>query len=286
MNQILSDDFLVEHLLVSLVEDLGDGDVTTTSVVDETQSARANIRAKETGVLAGRKLAGLTFELLHREFMQKQSNLEIEWKYPDGKKVNPGKVVAEIEGDVETILTGERVALNYLQQLSGVASLTHRFVEIADPYDVKIYDTRKTSPHHRNIQKYAVRCGGGNNHRVNLSEAVMIKDNHKELAGGLRPALQSLETDVPVVVEIHDETELEVLEDFDIDVIMLDNFDTSEVKQLVPRLPEGPEVEVSGGIDLNTVESYCQAGIDRVSVGALTHSPRSMDLSLELILDG
>lgn len=286
MTDELTEQFLAEHALVSLVEDVGDGDVTTEAIVSEPGEASGRIRAKETGVLAGRQLVDVTYRVLAEGLQQNRDVPKVEWSCDDGDRVESGEVVAKFEGDYDLLLTGERVALNYLQQLSGIATATRAYADVADRWDVDVYDTRKTVPHMRRLHKYAVRAGGGQNHRLTLSDGVMIKDNHKERAGGLEEALQFIDHDCPVVVEIHDAGELSALGNFDIDVIMLDNFEPDTVADLVDQYSGEAELEVSGGITLDNLESYCRTEIDRVSVGALTHSYDSLDLSIELIDDG
>lgn len=274
--------YLREHVEASLDEDIGEGDVTTRTVVDPNRRGQGRFRVKDEGILAGVPLVEAVFDRL-AERMGEEGRTETVWRIRDGERVEPSQVVGTIEGPARLLLTGERVALNYLQQMSGVATATDRFVQIAREHGVEVYDTRKTVPHHRRLQKYAVRCGGGRNHRLDLSEAVMIKDNHKMLSGGLLAALEQCDRTVPIVVEIHDPSELEALGGFDIDVIMLDNMRPNTVQELMNRVPDGVPVEVSGGIYLSNLAEYCQTGVDRVSVGALTHSSPSLDISFELI---
>jgi nicotinate-nucleotide pyrophosphorylase (carboxylating) len=280
------DTFLAEHVLVSLVEDIGDGDVTTDSIVDEQETARGRLRAKQEGVLSGRRLLDVTYQVLAEALQTGIEAPEVTWAARDGDRVEPGDVLAEFEGPYSLLLSGERVALNYCQQLSGIATTTRQYVDVASQYDTRVYDTRKTVPHMRKLHKYAVRCGGGYNHRETLADAVMVKDNHKRSAGGLAEALERVDDSRPLVVEIHETSELDELGNFDIDVIMLDNFSASELDEFLDRVPDRCDVEVSGGITLDTLEAYCQRDIDRVSVGALTHSYDSLDLSIELIHDG
>lgn len=280
------DQFLEEHVQVSLMEDIGEGDVTTDNIIGPGEEGRARVIAKENGILAGRRLFDLTFDGISNIKRNRPDGPDVEWNVEDTDRVKTGDVVAEVEGALDLLLTGERVALNYLQQLSGIASMTARFVSIAQPHGVDVYDTRKTVPHMRRLHKYAVRCGGGKNHRLSLSESVMIKDNHKAEAGGLGAALAKIDRDVPVVVEIHDPEELSDIGDFDIDVIMLDNFEPNEINDVLGRVPSNVALEVSGGITIDNLESYCETGIDRVSVGRLTHSYDSLDFSVELIANG
>lgn len=285
----LPEDQLRSHLRRSLGEDSVFEDVTTRALPRPHRPVNAAFLSREPGVLAARTMVDLTFEMLAEAPEFPDEVPSVHWQVEDGDSVEAGETLARIEGPASTVLSGERIALNYLQQLSGVASLTHRLVQAASPHGVDVYDTRKTVPHLRRLQKYAVRCGGGKNHRMNLSEAVMVKDNHKALAGGLKPYLDDLETDRPVIVEIHDETELETVTsgladgcyNFDIEVLMLDNFSPEMIQRASDRLPESVQTEVSGGIGAENILEYCKAGPDRVSVGALTHSFDSLDISLK-----
>ncbi len=260
----------------------------TTRLLDDPSRASARLVAREAGVLAGRRAAELAFR-------EAPSRLEapawsLDWSVSDGDCLSPGGPLAEIRGPLDGILTGERVALNYLQQLSGTATAVRRLVDLAQPHGVDVYDTRKTTPHLRRLQKYAVRCGGGHNHRFTLDEVVMIKDNHKRAGGGVVPLLERLDGERPVVVEIHDPDELEepgLLDGpdpaiFDIDVVMLDNVAARDLVEYLAALPDSVRTEASGGIGPDNIEEYCRAGVDRVSVGSPTHSYRSLDLSLRL----
>lgn len=278
-----------EHLLRSLREDAVNRDITTEGLPDPDQIVEAQVESRDKGVLVGVGLFERIFALLPDLSSRFTGEVPtVQRFYQDGDEVQLDQTILELTGPAQSILAGERVALNYLQQLSGVATATRQLTDLADPHDVEVCDTRKTVPHFRPLQKYAVRQGGGINHRMDLSEAVMIKDNHKNLAGGLRNYLEVLETDRPVIVEIHDVNELPVLEDFrysedfDIHIVMLDNFEPSDLKTVTLNLPEEWAAEVSGGINMENIEAYCSTGIDRVSVGAVTHSFDSLDLSLSI----
>jgi nicotinate-nucleotide pyrophosphorylase (carboxylating) len=277
-----------EHLLTSLEEDAVDRDVTT-EVLNPNQPVQGQVKAREKGVLAGRELFKRIFELLP----EVSSRLDLDSPtvrklVEDGGQVVTDQTVVELTGPARAILAGERVALNYLQQLSGVATTVRKLVDLAEPHGVEVCDTRKTVPHMRRLQKYAVRKGGATNHRMDLSETVLVKDNHKELAGGLENYLDLLTTDRSVIVEIHNMDELVILkdyrgtEDFDIDIVMLDNFESTDVKTVVRDLPDEWTAEVSGGITTDNIQAYCSTGVDRVSVGAITHSFDSLDLSLSI----
>lgn len=239
-------------------------------------------------MLAGRRAAELAFR--EAPSRVEEPHWRFDWTVRDGEPLPGDGRLAEITGPLDGILTGERVALNYLGQLSGTAAAIRRLVDVADPHGVDVYDTRKTTPHLRRLQKYAVRCGGGRNHRLTLGDAVMIKDNHKRAAGGAVPLLERLEGDPTVVVEIHDPDELEeagLLDGsdpaiFDIDVIMLDNVAATDLEDYLAEIPESVSVEVSGGLGPENLEGYCRAGVDRVSVGSPTHSFSSLDVSLRV----
>ncbi len=280
----ISEDYLKKHIRQSLAEDLAGGDLTTELTLTENPVVHGQLKSRESGILAGRVLSEKVFHLVD-QYVSGPGSIQIEWAVEDGEQVSGGATLAFLRGPVKQLLAAERVALNYLQQLSGVATLTGRFVEHAAPYGTKIYDTRKTIPHFRKLQKYAVRCGGGYNHRKDLSEAVIIKDNHKEAVGNLKEALARVETEKEVVVEIHKRSELELLNNFDIDVLMLDNMKAGEIEEILPELPSELPVEASGGINLSNVEVYASTGISRLSVGSLTHSFDSLDISLELVLN-
>jgi nicotinate-nucleotide pyrophosphorylase (carboxylating) len=283
---------LEEHVLTSLREDRADKDVTSQALPNPDTPVEAKLIARESGTICGVDLFQRVFDnLTNLHYFSGTDSVDVDLKTEDGDSVSSDQTLATVSGPADSILAGERTALNYLQQLSGVASRTATMVEIAEPHGIDIYDTRKTIPHHRVLQKYAVHCGGGQNHRLNLSEAVMVKDTHKSIAGGLRRYLDHLSTEKPVVVEIHDPDELEQLhtisdsgtDSFDIEIIMLDNFRPEDVEQLVDRNPQSLTVEVSGGIRLDNLERYCRTGADRISVGALTHSFDSLDLSLKFL---
>jgi len=278
------------HVRTTLKEDRVGSDPTTASLETPTRRVEARLLSKESGVMCGLDLFERCFELLPEVHASVGSDsVTCQRHVQDGDITEAGQTVASLTGPANGLLSGERVALNYLQQLSGVATRTHRMVQVAGDYDVEVYDTRKTVPHHRALQKYAVRCGGGQNHRHTLADAVLVKDNHKVIAGDLQTYLDRLRTDLPVIVEVHEPDEIGVLsqyieegsENFDIDIIMLDNFDIPEVEEALSQLPHSAIVELSGGIRRFNLESYCRTGADRVSVGALTHSFDSLDLSLE-----
>lgn len=271
----------------ALQEDAPFGDVTTQAIVPPTVRGLGLLLAKSSGVICGLPIAQMTFTLLDR-------TAQFRSRYEDGDVVEAETVVAEVEGKLQALLTGERVALNFLQRLSGIATLTRQFVEKAAPYGVHIADTRKTTPTLRWLEKYAVRCGGGVNHRFSLSDGVLIKDNHIRAAGSLTEAVRRARQNTHHLLRL--EVEVQSLEqvrealECNVDAILLDNMRPDELREAVeivrawseqmgqPR----PLLEVSGGVTLESVEAIAQTGIDLISVGALTHSAPALDISMEI----
>lgn len=273
----------------ALEEDIGPGDITTELTVPEKRLGRGVILAKARGVIAGLEVARLVFAEL-------DSSLSFQAFLSDGDAVSPGMAVAEIKGRARSLLTGERVALNFLQRLSGIATATRELVELVRPYPVRVVDTRKTTPGLRALEKYAVRVGGGHNHRFGLYDAVLIKDNHIVAAGGLAAAVAAVRGQIPhtMTVEVEVET-LEQLEEAlktEADIIMLDNMDPETLRVAVERVrlvrQKGHKVllEASGGVSTENIVAIAQTGVDLISVGRLTHSVRALDLSLELEIAG
>jgi nicotinate-nucleotide pyrophosphorylase (carboxylating) len=261
----------------ALAEDVGAGDRTTRAIVPADAAARATILAGQPCILAGAAVA-------REVFRQVEPALVFAPGVADGEACSPGTVVAEVTGSAGAILTAERTALNFLQHLSGIATLTRRFVEAAGP-DLTVLDTRKTIPGMRALAKYAVRCGGGTNHRFGLHDGVLIKDNHIRLAGGVAEAVRQARAAEPgAAVEV----EAEGLDDVDraldagADVIMLDNLGDDVVRQALARIGGRARVEVSGGVTLERIGALAALGADAVSVGALTHSAPAVDFSLDL----
>jgi len=259
----------------ALQEDGAFRDVTSPIV----GSARASARflAKQDLVLSGLAQAAETFRLVGARFTPKAR---------DGQKVRKGAVLATVSGPARRVLAGERTALNFLQQLSGVATLTRRFVDLAAP--AKIYDTRKTTPGLRALEKEAVRRGGGHNHRSGLHDGVMIKDNHIAAVGDLEALREKVEAlarrRLPIVIEAQSLEEAQLFATFPVDVVMLDNFSVAGLRRAVPlvrKLNPRVEIEASGGVTLKTVRAIARTGVDRISVGAITHSAPAVDISLE-----
>ena len=264
----------------ALEEDLGRaGDITTTATIPASAGARAVIASREAGVIAGLPLAEAAFHMI-------APGLRFIALVGDGGHVNAGDVVAEIEGSARALLSAERVALNFLGRLSGIASLTNRFVQQVADTDCRIVCTRKTTPGLRAFEKYAVRCGGGFNHRYGLDDAVLIKDNHIAVAGGVAAALRAAKASVGHLVKIEIEVDTiaqlrEVLAE-GADVVLLDNMGVDMLREAVAMVEGAMLTEASGGVNLDTVAAIAATGVDMVSVGALTHSPRVLDLGLDI----
>ncbi|MBS3816286.1 MAG: carboxylating nicotinate-nucleotide diphosphorylase [Candidatus Thermoplasmatota archaeon] len=263
----------------ALEEDLGFGDITTDHVIKEDEGSTGVIRAKEEGVAAGLPISEKVFERLDPE-------IKFEHLKEDGESINPGEEMARISGKTKPILKGERVALNFLQRLSGIATKARRYVEKADS-DVKIVDTRKTTPNLRILEKYAVRVGGASNHRMGLSHSVLIKDNHIRSAGSIQEAVKRVKGNVPFTTKI--EVEVESIEEAETavnagaDIVMLDNMSLDQMKEAVEKIGDNVELEASGGIELEDIEAVADTGVDIISVGALTHHIEALDISLDLM---
>ena len=262
-------------------EDIGIGDITTEATVLPTQEGIGILFAKSEGVVAGLPVAGRVFETL-------DATLSFRTLVNDGDVVKAGTRIAEVQGNAKTILIGERTALNFLQQLSGIATLTAQFVAAVADYDAKIVDTRKTAAGWRAVQKYAVRVGGGHNHRFGLYDGVLIKDNHIVAAGGIGNAVQRARQVVPhtAKVEVEVETVEQVNEALEAgaDILLLDNMPPVIMERVVQEIGDRAVTEASGGITLEQVKIVAATGVNLISVGALTHSAMPMDISLTLTL--
>jgi len=267
---------------LALAEDVGPGDVTTQATIPEGATGEAVILAKAHGVLAGLPVAAEVFRRVDR-------GIRFEELAQDGEPVAPGDAVARLSGPLRGILTGERTALNFLSHLSGIATLTAEFVTAVAPYRAVILDTRKTTPGWRSLEKYAVRCGGGRNHRLGLYDMVLIKDNHIAACGSISEAVRRVRAagvKVPIEVEVKDLDELAEALSLEVDRILLDNMDLEELREAV-RLAGGKvPLEASGGVTLENVAEVAACGVDFISVGAITHSAPALDLSLEIIASG
>ncbi len=271
---------LAELVRVALAEDVSGGDLTTQALVAPGSRAIGRAVAKSAIVACGA-------EVFARVFYEIDPGVRVERKVDDGAEVEPGTVLWEVEGSTRSILIGERTALNFAQRMSGVATLTRRFVEaVPKGFALRITDTRKTTPGLRSLERYAVRTGGGSNHRNDLGSAVLIKDNHIEAAGGITAALESAKRFAPHTARI--EIEVESLDALDealrggADIVMLDNFAPDALAEAVKRTRGKALCEVSGGLTLDRISELARAGVDVVSVGALTHSAPAADISLDI----
>jgi nicotinate-nucleotide pyrophosphorylase (carboxylating) len=268
----------VDRLIrTALEEDIGPGDVTTAATVAPGTLARAELVAKEDFLLAGIGVARRVFELLDEQ-------VAFECLIEDGLAVKRGEVIAWLKGEAASLLQGERVALNLLQRLSGVATLTARFVEEIAGTGATIVDTRKTTPGLRALEKYAVRIGGGGNHRMALYDGVLIKENHVAAAGGITTAVTRARRQAPhtlkIEVEVRNLQEVAEALEAGADILLLDNMDLTQLRAAVEQVGGRAVTEASGGVNLETVRAIAETGVDLISVGALTHSYRSVDISM------
>ena len=261
-------------------EDIGTGDVTTESIFPEDAVCKAVIKSKEDGILAGLPIAKAVFEKL---------GTLSEWDEikKDGENISSGDILVRIEGSPKQILSGERLALNILQRLSGIATLTSRYINTVEGLEVKIADTRKTVPGFRTLSKYAVEVGGGHNHRMGLYDGVLIKDNHIKQAGGIKNAVEKIKKMVGRKFKIEVETsnimQVNNALKAGADIIMLDNMSDEMMKEAVEIIGNKALIEASGGINLERVRQIAEIGVDIISIGALTHSASALDLSLDMI---
>ncbi|MCS6800914.1 MAG: carboxylating nicotinate-nucleotide diphosphorylase [Chloroflexota bacterium] len=274
---------LADQVARALAEDVGRGDLTTRLTVPAEMRARASLIQKSPGVLAGAPVFEAVFALVPGE-------VSIAWLVEEGS-VSPGpRTVAELEGSARALLTGERTALNYLQRLSGIATLAARAAEIIAPYNVTLLDTRKTTPGLRLLEKYATRVGGARNHRFGLDDGILIKDNHIVAAGGITAAVQAARAGAPpgmlIEVEVTTFAELDEALAAGADIILLDNWDPADLRRAI-EICDSADVwtEVSGGISLETIARYAAARPDFISMGALTHSATALDFSLDFVME-
>lgn len=265
----------------ALLEDIGPGDITTEATIPADRSCTAVIMAKEEGVLCGQQVAEATFRAL-------DPHLTYEVLLPEGSEVTPGQAVARITGSARSVLMAERVALNFLQRMSGIATTTRNLSDSIKYYHARLVDTRKTTPGLRMIEKYAVRVGGGLNHRYGLHDAVLIKDNHIAVAGGVREAVVAARKATShtsrVEVEVESLEQLQEALDAGADIILLDNMDTETMKKAVEMVAGKAITEASGGITAANLVEVAKTGVDIISMGALTHTIKALDLSLDIQL--
>jgi len=275
---------LKEFILKSLAEDLGDGDHTSLACIPAGEKGKAKLLIKEKGILAGIKVAQEIFKVIDKD-------LEFDLVLEDGTKVNPGDIAFYITGSQQSILKTERLVLNVMQRMSGIATRTHEYTDLLNGLNTRVLDTRKTTPGFRFLEKEAVRIGGGLNHRMGLFDMILIKDNHIDYTGGIENAIHKTSdylkrNNLELKVEIEARSLADVktiLSTGGVDRIMLDNFSVEDTRTAVKEISGKYETESSGGINLSTIRSYAECGVDFISVGALTHNIKSLDMSLKAI---
>lgn len=265
-------------ILSALKEDITSEDVSTNSVMPHPQAGEVDLICKEDGIICGLQVFERVFTLLDEK-------TTVEFLVQDGAEVHKGQLMAKVHGDIRTLLCGERTALNYLQRMSGIATYTHSVAELLKGTGIKLLDTRKTTPNNRIFEKYAVRIAGGNNHRYNLSDGVLLKDNHIGAAGGVKEAIAAAKEYAPFVRKIEVEVEnLDMVKEAveaGADIIMLDNMDTDALKEAIAYIDGRAEIEVSGNVTKENIARLTGLGVDYVSSGALTHSAPILDISLK-----
>jgi len=273
MNSLIVDEIIKNALL----EDGAYEDITTNAIINGEEKCKVDLIAKENGILCGSQVFKRVFEIL--------GGADVEFLVLDGQNIKNGHIIAKIQGSTSIILSGERIALNLLQRMSGVATLTRQFVNEISGSGAKLLDTRKTTPNLRILERYAVKIGGGENHRYNLSDGVLIKDNHIAAAGGIKNAINMVKAGVSFVKKIEVETESleEVREALNAkaDIIMLDNMNLDEIREALKTIDGKALTEVSGNVELNTIKDLAQTGVDYISTGFITHSAKILDLSMK-----
>lgn len=276
---------LIHQFIVNaLQEDVGDGDHTSLATIEAGTQGKAKLLVKDTGILAGVELAEEIFKVV-------DPDLKLEIFLRDGAEVKPKDVAFNVEGDAQSILKAERLVLNCMQRMSGIATKTNEIVDMLQGTNTKVLDTRKTTPGLRYLEKWAVRIGGGVNHRIGLYDMILIKDNHVDYSGGIRQAienanayLQQTGKKLAIEIEVRNLDELQqVLQTGNVNRIMLDNFNFTDLRQAVSTIGGKYTTEASGGITIDNIREYADCGVDYISVGALTHSVRSLDLSLKAV---
>ncbi|MES2781036.1 MAG: carboxylating nicotinate-nucleotide diphosphorylase [Bacteroidota bacterium] len=281
MNELLSHPLVIQLIEMSFIEDIGSGDHTSLATIDKAATGKSIIVAKEDGILAGVLLGEYIFKKV-------DPALDVKLLKQDGSWVKAGDVVMEIKGSSISMLTAERTVLNFIQRLSGVSTQTNRYVKVLEGLHTQILDTRKTTPGMRLLEKWAVKNGGGANHRIGLYDMILIKDNHIDFAGGIAQALSRTQQylkdnnlDLKIEIETRNFQEVnQVLAIGGVDRIMLDNFSVPMLQEAVQLIDKRFETEASGGITLDTLRAYAETGVDFISSGALTHSVKSLDLSM------
>ncbi len=273
-------DWMVKEIIKrALEEDLGNGDITTRNLIAETQKGQGLFLAKASGIIAGLEVSAAVFSCL-------EPAVQFTAFIHDGDEIKPGDRIARVEGKMSTLLTGERVALNFLQRLSGIASKTHNMAESIKYQHAVLVDTRKTTPGLRLLEKYAVRVGGAKNHRFGLYDGVMIKDNHIQAVGGIQKAVSTLRQKVPhtlkIEVEVENLQQLQEALEARADIILLDNMDAASMRKAVEIVNGQALLEASGGVNEENIVEIAKTGVDFISCGALTHSAPSLDISFKI----
>ena len=265
---------------LAYAEDIGDGDITANNLIPPGENKTAILVAKEEGVVAGLPVAEMVFRKFDNDLIWNELK-------SDGSKIFPGDVLVEFTGNYRALLTGERKALNFLQRLSGIATYANLCMQEIEGLDVEILDTRKTLPGYRHLDKYAVRMGGASNHRFGLYDMVMIKDNHIQVAGGIKPAVEAIRKKIPKSIKIEVETSnLEQVQeaiDAGVDIIMLDNMSTALMIEAVALINKRAKIEASGNVTLKRIRKVALTGVNYISIGALTHSVKALDISQRII---
>ena len=265
-------------ILGALKEDITSEDVSTNSVMPHPQAGEVDLICKQDGIIC-------VLQVFERVFTLLDESTKVQFFVQDGEAVKAGQLMAKVHGDIRTLLCGERTALNYLQRMSGIATYTHEVASLLAGSKTKLLDTRKTTPNNRIFEKYAVRTGGGNNHRYNLSDGVLLKDNHIGAAGGVKEAIAAAKEYAPFVrkieVEVENQKMVEEAVEAGADIIMLDNMDTDALKKAIAFIDGRAEIEVSGNVTKENIARLVDLGVDFISSGALTHSAPIMDISLK-----
>lgn len=275
------DELIDDLLTLAFAEDVGDGDHTTLSTIPADAMGRQRLIVKEHGIIAGVEMARKVFDKFDPE-------LKMTVYINDGTEVKPGDIAFEVEGRVRSLLQTERVMLNIMQRMSGIATVTAKYQKLLDGLKTKVLDTRKTTPGLRMLEKEAVRIGGGCNHRIGLFDMILIKDNHVDFAGGIKEAVESAKKycketgrDLKIELEVRNEDEIRQALEVGVDRIMLDNFTPERTREAVKLINGAVEIESSGGITIDTLRAYGECGVDFISVGALTHSVKGLDMSFK-----
>ena len=275
------DELIDDLLTLAFAEDVGDGDHTTLSTIPADAMGKQRLIVKEAGIIAGVEMAKKVFDKFDPE-------LKMTVYINDGAEVKPGDIAFEVEGRVRSLLQTERVMLNIMQRMSGIATVTAKYQKLLEGLKTKVLDTRKTTPGLRMLEKEAVRIGGGCNHRIGLFDMILIKDNHVDFAGGIKEAVESAKKycketgrDLKIELEVRNEDEIKQALEVGVDRIMLDNFTPERTREAVKMINGAVEIESSGGITFETLRAYGECGVDYISVGALTHSVKGLDMSFK-----